>query len=410
MRPIKPISLGLAWTIFLSAAMFFPPAFSKQVSSSSSSPKNPDQKAFFDGITRALTGDQWAKCLKLSDDYLAKHNGDALAHGIRGYSLVQMNRDAEALKELNFALSAGSRIIPAQIAEDHSTDLLALRGFAKLRVGRIQEGINDIESSLKRPPLLIGEYVNQRIDFRNLSAAYGKLGDKVKAGQYARLSDIREREFQQIFQPDNMTETAAKKRVISLKRELAASPKSSVISAQLASLLFKIGDDKGALKCISDTILMEPYMMRARLLRFDILKKMGREREAEPDLTAILRFIERPSGSAFSAGDRMTLSARLTEIYKRSGNIDGQLRVFKSVADSGTAGESQYYDLAQLYVAKKDWKNALDAYGDALEFAVDNRPLIYEQRAKVHKILGHLKEANADEAEAVRLKNKARKL
>lgn len=150
--------------------------------------------------------------------------------------------------------------------------------------------------------------------------------------------------------------------------------------------------------------------MHGRLVRFGILKNLHRESEGEADLEEVLRYVERPSGNAMSAGDRMLLSASLAEIYRKSGNLDAQIRLFERLADAGSAGESQFYDLGQCYSAKKQWAKAIGAYDQALEYAVDNRPLIYEERARAHQMLGQINEAKADQAEAYRLKHKGRKI
>ncbi|HIA54845.1 MAG TPA: hypothetical protein EYN91_22640 [Candidatus Melainabacteria bacterium] len=87
-----------------------------------------------------------------------------------------------------------------------------------------------------------------------------------------------------------------------------------------------------------------------------------------------------------------------------------QIMVLEGVANTGSGSESQLYDLGQCYAKKEQWVKAVEAYGDALDYATDNQPLILDARAKAHKMLGHDKEAKADEAEAYRLRHKSRKI
>ena len=371
--------------------------------------QSPEEKNFYAGVRETLGRDQWSKCLTLCEAYVPKHKTDLLARAIRGYALLETNHDARAVDDLNAALAGGLKIIPTSIAEDHSNNILSLRGFALMRTGKLKEGVADIEKSLDKEPLLIAEYLNQRIDYNNLATAYRRLGNGKKAAHYVQLADNREKELQFVFLPTYVTKAAVQRDVNALKILLARSPSNGIKATKLAASLIFLGNYSEALKYIDKAVALEPYLMRARLMRFEILGKLKRDKEAAADVDAIVRFVERPSGSAFAAGDRMLLSSGLIENYEKSGNIDGQIRVFEALANSGSAGESQFYDLGQCYVAKKQWAKAIGAYDDALEYAVDNRPLIYEQRARAHRMLGHTKEAKADDDEVFRLRHKGRK-
>jgi tetratricopeptide (TPR) repeat protein len=207
-----------------------------------------------------------------------------------------------------------------------------------------------------------------------------------------------------------LTTTAVQRHVNELKTVIARAPNNGIKATKMAASLIFLGNYSEALKYVDKAVALEPYLMRVRMMRFEILGKLGRAKEAAPDVDAIVSFVERPSGSAFAAGDRMILSSRLIELYKQAGNVDGQIRVFEALANSGSAGESQFYDLGQCYATKKQWAKAVGAYDDALEYAVDNRPLIFEQRAKAHRMLGHAREAKADDDEVFRLRHKGRKM
>lgn len=372
--------------------------------------KNADEKAFHTAMHEALASEQWKNCVKISDDYLAKHKTDPLARAFRGYSLIEVSRDAEAAADLSAALAGGITTLPPSISEDHCSNVLALRGFALLRLGKLKEGIADIEKSFHEQPLMLSDYLNQRIDYTNLATAYRRLGDAAKSNRYQQMAADREREVLDSYIAKQTNEKRLTAYVAEQKSYLAKHPDDNVKTVKMAANLLKLNRPAEALKYIDSAIAREPYLMRGRLLRYDILEKLHRESEAKPDLNAILRHIQRPSGSAVSAGDRLTLSARLVEIYKKTGDIDGQIKVYESQVNAGSAGEPTLYDLAQCYARKKQWAKAIDIYSEALDYAVDNRPLIYEQRAKAHRMLGHLDKAKADEAEALRSRQKGRKI
>jgi len=364
--------------------------------------RNADEKAFHSAMYEVLASERWKECVKVCDAYLAKHKSDPLARALRGYSLIEVSRDKEAADDLTAALAGGVTTLPIEIVEDHCNNVLALRGFALLRLGKLKEGIADIEKSLKQPALRLSDYLNQRIDYTNLATAYRRLGDAAKSNRYQQLAVDREREVLHSYIANQTNEKQLTAYVAEQKAYLAKHPEDNIKTVKMAANLLKLNRPAEALKYIDKAIALEPYLMRGRLLRYEILAAMHREAEAKPDLSAILKHIQRPSGSAVTAGDRLTLSARLVEIYKRTGDIDGQIRVYESQLNAGSAGEPQLYDLAQCYAKKKQWAKAIEIYTEALDFAVDNRPLIYEQRAKAHRMLGHLDKAKADEAEAVR--------
>ena len=372
--------------------------------------KNADEKAFYATMHDVLASERWKECVKVCDAYLAKHKGDPLALAFRGYSLIEVSRDAEAAADLTAALAGGVTTLPPSIWEDHCNNVLALRGFAMLRLGKFKDGIADIEKSLKKSPMLLAEHLNQRMDFSNLSTAYRRIGDAKKANYYQQLSVDRERELFSYYMPAQTDVVHLARYVSEQKAYLAKHPDDNIKTVKMAANLLHLNKPAEALKYIDRGIAKEPFLTRSRLLRVDILERLNRAKDTKPDLDAVLKHVERPSGSAVTAGDRLALSARLVEIFRKSKDLDGQIRVYECLVNTGSAGEAQLYDLAQCYAQKKLWAKAIDTYGEALDYAVDNRPLIYEQRAKAHKALGHLKEAKADEAEAVRSRQKGRKI
>lgn len=352
----------------------------------------------------------WPKCISACDNYLAKHPDDARVRATRGYVLLQYNREAQSIADLTAAINGGITDLPADLVEDHPNSVLSLRGFALMRVGKLKEGVADLEKTLKNKPLLVSSFMNSRGDYQNLSAAYSRLGNRAKAAQCSKIAADMENKLQSVLQPRIANESDAKATVAKLKAECAASPKSSIAWTKTTIYLTYLNKWTDALKSVDRAIAIEPYFSRTHVMRLEILKNLHREAEAKAEAEIILKNASRPSGSAESAGDRMLITARMIEIYKKFNDVDGQIKVLESGASAGIAGESQLYDLAQLYAGKKQWEKAVKAYGDALEYATDNQPLILEQRAKARRVLGQTKEAEKDVAEAYRLRHKRTKI
>lgn len=323
---------------------------------------------------------------------------------------MEYNREAQSIADFTAAINAGMIDVPPALVEDHTNTLLSLRGFAELKVGRLREGMSDIEKSLKRPRLIVSTYLNEQIDYQNLAIAYLKLGNPTKAAQCRKMSNECERNVQVVFQPTIKSAASARAEVEKLKKESAASPRSSIVPTKMTVYLIYLKDWPEALKSVDKAIALEPFMSKTHLLRLEILKTLKRETDAKAEAKLILKYIERPTDSAIDTGDRMLTSARMIEIYRHFNDVDGQIAVLKTASNSGSAGESMLYDLGQCYEKKQLWAKAVDAYGDALDYATDNQPLILEARARAKRNLGQVKQAAQDEAEALRLRQKSRKI
>ncbi len=369
-----------------------------------------DYKTFAANIHQGLRSESWPKCIAACDAYLAKHPNDPRIHAVKGYALLQFNREAQSIADLTAAIKGGISELPADLVEDHASSLLSLRGYALMRVGRFKAGIADIERTLKDKPHMVTTIINSKGDYLNLSAAYSRLGNGAKASQCSKIAGELENGTQSIMQPRISSASEANGAVAKLKSECAANPKSSIPLTKLAVYQIYLKKWQDALKSVDAAIAIEPYFNRTRLMKLEILKNLQREAEAKKEADFILRNSARPSGSAESAGDRMLVTARMIEIYKKFNDLDGQIKVLETGAKAGVSGESALYDLGQCYARKKQWTKAVDIYGDALEYATDNQPLILEERAKAHKMLGHAKEAERDVAEANRLRNKRTKI
>lgn len=396
--------LSLAGALLICILSGLPPAPARQEA------KSAQYQAFEKQIHGFLDSAAWSKCVAACDAYLAKHPKDATVRAMRGYALLQNNRDSQSIDDLTAAINAGLIEVPPDLIEEHNNSLLSLRGFALMRVGRLKEGISDIEKSLASPILLVCEYLNRSVDYKNLCAAYGRIGNRAKAQQYSKALSETENQLQNVLQPRVANAADAKAMVVKLTRESAAKANSSIPLTRLAFYQIYLKDWPAALKTVDRAIAIEPFMSRTHLMRFDILKNLKRDAEAKKESALILRRALAMGGSAENVGDRMLITARMIEICRKFNDIEGQIAVLEGVSNTGSASESQLYDLGQCYAKKQEWAKAIDAYGDALDYATDNQPLILDARAKAHRMLGHEKEAKSDEQEASRLRHKSRKI
>ncbi len=371
---------------------------------------DPDAQAFQAEMHKAMLGDSWPRCIDICNAYLIKHKNDVLARSLRGFSLMESNHDVQSIPDLSAAIAGGMTDVPADLIEDHTNSLLSMRGFAQMRVGRLREGIADIEKSLKRPQRMVSAYFQDQLDYRNLATAYQKLGDVSKAAQCREKSDQCERNVARVLQPSIKNADSARACAAKFAKECAGSANNSIPFTALTVYLIYLKNWSDALKSVDKAIALEPYMSRTHLMRIEILKNLHREADARAEGKLILKFVKRPSDSAITAGDKMLICSRLIEIYKHFNDLDGQIDVLETAAESGSAGESMYYDLGQCYEKKRQWAKAVETYGDALEYAVDNQPLVLDARARARRNLGQGKQAEQDEAEAKRLRQKSRKI
>ncbi len=372
--------------------------------------QNADEQAVSKELKQSLKSDSWDRIISACTAYLNKHPNDAHMRAMRGYALMEANRDAQSLADLDAAIKAGLTELPVDLVEDNANSLLSVRGFALMRVGRLKEGIADIEKAVKSRKRLVIQYFNDKADYQNLCAAYSRLGNGAKAAQYRKASEESDRMLQSILQPHIASDADAKAMVAKLKAECKASPDSSIPLTKLALCQVYLKAWTDALKSVDSALVIEPYMSRTRVMRLEILKSLQKEAEAKKETASILQYFARTSGSAENAGERMLVTSRMIEIFKKFNDVDGQIAVLESLASRGTAGESQLYDLGQCFAKRNQWAKAVDAYTDALDYATDNQPLILDARAKARKMLGQAKEAEKDTAESARLRNRRTKI
>lgn len=392
--------------VFIPVFLFF----SNVQGDAKSNVQSAEMHAFTRELQKALRDNSWGRAISVCTAYINKHPNDARVRAVRGYALVQGNRDAQSLPDLDAAIKAGLSDFPVELVEDNSNTILSMRGFALMRTGKLKEGIADIEKSLRSKRRMVAQLFNEHADYENLAAAYMRLGNGAKAAQYKKASEENERQIQLILQPQILGDKDARAKVEKLKNECKAAPDSSIPLTKLAVHQIYLKAWSDALKSVDKALAIEPHMSRTHILRLEILKSLQKEAEAKKETDYLLMSYARSTGSAENAGERIIVTSRMIEIFKKFNDLEGQIAVLESLANKGTAGESELYDLGQCFAQKKQWTKAVEAYSDALDYATDNQPLILDARAKARRMLGQAREAEKDTAEAVRLRNKRTKI
>ncbi len=248
---------------------------------------NSDEPQFLKDVHKTMVEDNWAECAALGELYLRKHKADPMGNAVKGYALLQQNQDKDALPYLNAAIKGGTTSLPTAAAESHANNLWSLRGYSLMRSGKLQEGIADLEKSLELKPRTCLDILNQRIDCLNIGAAYKKLGQTQKSVSYISAGDLMKRQYHHVFYPPLKSAAEAKFNAGKLENELRSDPKSTILMCKLAAMQMYMKNWSEALKYLDKTIAVEPYLMPARLLRCQALKRLKRSAEAKKDLAAI---------------------------------------------------------------------------------------------------------------------------
>ncbi len=248
---------------------------------------NPDQGQFLNDVRKTMVQDNWVECSALGELYLRKHKADPMGSAIKGYALLQQNQDREALPHLNTAIKGGVTSLPQAVAESHTNNLWSLRGYSLMRSGKLAEGIKDLEKSLEVKPLTCLDILNQRIDCLNIGAAYKKMGQAQKSTSYLSAADLMKKQYHHIFYPPLKSAAEAKANAGRLQADLRAEPKSTILLSKIGAMQVYLKNWNEALKYLDKAISTEPYLMPARLLRCQALKRLKRTAEARKDLDAI---------------------------------------------------------------------------------------------------------------------------
>ncbi len=246
-----------------------------------------EEQNFLRDVHKTMVADNWQECDALSELYLRKHKTDAMAHAVKAYALMQQGHDKEALPHFNAAIKGGVTSLPGSLAESHANNLWAWRGYSMMRAGKMAEGIKDLEKSLELKPRTCLDILNQRIDCRNIGAAYKKMGDVQKSVSYISAGDLMTKQYHHVFYPILKTPAEAKFNAGKLQTELKSDPKSPILLCKLGAMQVYLKNWGEAVKYLDQGIAAEPYLMPARLLRMKALKKLNRGDEAKKDLAAI---------------------------------------------------------------------------------------------------------------------------
>lgn len=236
-----------------------------------------------------MVTDNWQECDALSELFLRKHKTHGLANAVKGYTLVQLGSDKRALPYFDAAIKNGVSALPASIAEAHANNIWSLRGYALMRSGKFVEGIKDLEKSLEIRPLTCLDILNQRIDCINIGTAYKKMNNVQKSVSYINAGDLMLKQYRHVFSPNLKTPAEAKYNANKLVPEMKREPKSNILVCKYAAHQHYLKNWIESIKYLDKAIAAEPYLMQARLMRAEGLKRLKRGAEAKKDIDAIMQ-------------------------------------------------------------------------------------------------------------------------
>ncbi|MCC6976874.1 MAG: hypothetical protein IT343_01030 [Candidatus Melainabacteria bacterium] len=277
----KSTSCALSLMFFLSSSLAdCRPVFAQAKASS-------DKQQFLNDVRKCMIADNWSECDAASELYLRKHKDDGLGQAVKAYVLMQQGRDKDAVPHFNAAIKGDVTSLPGELALAHANNLWSWRGYSLMRSGKFQEGIKDVEKSLELKPRTCLDLLNQRIDCKNIAAAYRKLGDMGRSTSYENAGDLKKQQYHHVFYPPLKSPAEAKSNAASAMEEMKADPKSTIALCKYGAMQIKLKNWQEALKYLDKAIAVEPYLMPARLLRALALKKLNRTADAQKDLAEI---------------------------------------------------------------------------------------------------------------------------
>jgi len=251
-----------------------------------SAPKAESQ-AFLNTVRKCMVDDNWTECDAASELILRKYKTDAMGHAVKAYALMQQGSDKDAVPHFTAAIKGGVTNLPGNLAFSHANNLWAWRGYSLMRSGKYADGIKDIEKSLELTPRTCLDILNQRIDCRNISAAYSKLGNKEKATAFEKAADLKTVQYHHIFYPPLKSLAEAKFAAANALADSKKDSGSTIALCKYGALQVYLKDWQEAVKHLDKAIAVEPYLMPARLLRAKALKNLKRAADANKDLAEI---------------------------------------------------------------------------------------------------------------------------
>lgn len=259
------------------------------VSSPAARAASSDEPTFLKDVHASMVADNWQECDAVAELFLRKHKAHALANAVKGYALVQQGQDKKALPYFDAAVKGGCFGLPSAIAESHANNIWSLRGYALMRSGKFPEGIKDLEKSLEMKPRTCLDILNQRIDCLNIGAAYKRMNEMQKSVSYVNAGELMKKQYHHVFYPILKSPADAKYNAGKILPELKSDPGATIPACKYAAHQIYLKNWPEALKYLDKTISVEPYLMPARLLRAEALKRLKRGAEAKKDIDAILQ-------------------------------------------------------------------------------------------------------------------------
>ncbi len=164
----------------------------------------------------------------------------------------------------------------------------------------------------------------------------------------------------------------------------------------LAKAMKETGDDIMGIANTTKAIVLKNDFAEARLLRAEILMRMGQYTEAAEDIDFVL-------GETPDDENAMLFDARLKAAEDKAEEAE---RSYRRVIDADPFNEQAFVELGQLYISMKRLDEAILLFDEAIELNPDFSKAYYE-RGRARLLNGDKEGAMADSKKAMELQPKA---
>lgn len=359
-------------------------------------------------LVTAIQKSDWSKVKDICDSVIAKKSSQEsgldvnTAYALRGRALQAMSRYQPSLADFDKAIALGVTRLPGRFVMGPASNIYSLRGFSYLRVNKLKEALADFDKATSMPTYLAAEYVQRMADYKSMAIIASRLGDANKAADIAAKIGPMEAEFFNYVRRESAPKAVAPKTFEELKKNIQAQPTNSLLPEKLALILLAAGKLEESCKYANISVEREPNNDKLRLNRGIIAFELQKYIESIADFEYCRDVILKLNADKNNIRSTKFVDNKLAELYRKTNRLDDAQKLLTASITSGMATGETFYELGNLYVAKKDWQRALSVYTKGIESGGDMQAEMHAGRARVYRQLGQNDKAKSDEALAAK--------
>lgn len=359
-------------------------------------------------LVTAIQKSDWSKVKDICDSVIAKKSSQEsgldvnTAYALRGRALQAMSRYQPSLADFDKAIALGVTRLPGRFVMGPASNIYSLRGFSYLRVNKLKEAQADFDRATSMPIYLAAEYVQRMADYKSMAIIASRLGDANRAADIAAKIGPMEAEFFNYVRRESAPKAVAPKTFEELKKNIQAQPTNSLLPEKLALILLAAGKLDESYKYANISVEREPNNDKLRLNRGIIAFELQKYIESIADFEYCRDVILKLNADKNNIRSTKFVDNKLAELYRKTNRLDDAQKLLTASITSGMATGETFYELGNLYVAKKDWQRALSVYTKGIESGGDMQAEMHAGRARVYRQLGQNDKAKSDEALAAK--------